>query len=63
MQVKIVKQEGYSPWILVECKDTAYKLETIDSWISQLRVARNWLKNELEKTHVTKDSPAQDSSK
>lgn len=49
MQVKIAKQEGYTPWVQVEASDTVKTLNGIDSMIRQLQVARAWLKKELEK--------------
>lgn len=49
MQVNIAKQEGYQPWVKVECSDTVKSLARLDTMINQLRVARAWLKKELEK--------------
>lgn len=43
MKVQITKQEDFKPHIYVQANDTSYKVETIDEWIRQLRIARAWL--------------------
>lgn len=44
MRVTIDKTEGYYPSIRIAADDTACRVETIDEWIRQLRIARAWLR-------------------
>jgi hypothetical protein len=43
MKVQITQQEDFAPHIWVQANETIYKVETIDEWIRQLRIARAWL--------------------
>ena len=43
MKVQISKQEGFKPYICITANETVCKVETIEEWIRQLRIAKRWL--------------------